>query len=173
MNSDFLNGLKQRRSCRSYLPDQIDSATLDAVLEAGTYAPTGMGKQSPKIVAIQDADTIAELSRLNASVLGKETDPFYGAPTVLVVLADPEIPTYLEDGSLVMGNLLNAASAAGLAGCWIHRAREVFEMPEGKALLRKWGIDERYVGIGNCILGYPAGAPSAPKPRKEDYIVRV
>ena len=137
------------------------------------YAPTGMGRQSPVMVAVQDPDTVRELSRLNARVMGSSTDPFYGAPTVIVVLADPEIGTYREDGSLVMGNLLNAAHAVGLGSCWIHRAREVFDSPEGKALLKKWGVPEKYVGIGNCILGYAAQPAAAPKPRKADYIFRV
>lgn len=168
-----LEDLKSRRSCRAYTAQQISKEELNQVLEAGMYAPTGMGRQSPIMVAVQDPDTVRELSRLNARVMGSSTDPFYGAPTVIVVLADPEIGTYREDGSLVMGNLLNAAHAVGLGSCWIHRAREVFDSPEGKALLKKWGVPEKYVGIGNCILGYAAQPAAAPKPRKADYIFRV
>lgn len=168
-----LEDLKSRRSCRAYTAQQVSKEELDQVLEAGMYAPTGMGRQSPIMVAVQDPDTVRELSRLNARVMGSSTDPFYGAPTVIVVLADPEIGTYREDGSLVMGNLLNAAHAVGLGSCWIHRAREVFDSPEGKALLKKWGVPEKYVGIGNCILGYAAQPAAAPKPRKADYIFRV
>ena len=104
----------------------------------------------------------------------EESDPFYGAPTVLVVLAAKDRPTCVEDGSLVMGNLMNAAYAVGVGSCWIHRAREVFDSPEGKALLKKWGIEGDYVGVGHCILGYPAdGAAPEAKPRKEDYVVYV
>ena len=168
-----LEDLKTRRSCRAYTAQQVSKEELDQVLEAGMYAPTGMGRQSPIMVAVQDPDTVRELSRLNARVMGASTDPFYGAPTVIEVLADPEIGTYREDGSLVMGNLLNAAHAVGLGSCWIHRAREVFDSPEGKALLKKWGVPEKYVGIGNCILGYAAQPAAAPKPRKADYIFRV
>lgn len=168
-----LEDLKSRRSCRAFKAEQVSKEELDQVLEAGMYAPTGMGRQSPVMVAVQDPDTVRELSRLNARVMGSSTDPFYGAPTVIVVLADPEIGTYREDGSLVMGNLLNAAHAVGLGSCWIHRAREVFDSPEGKALLKKWGVPEKYVGIGNCILGYAAQPAAAPKPRKADYIFRV
>ena len=156
------------------MPEQIREEALAAILEAGTYAPTGMGRQSPVIVAVQDPETRNALSRMNAAVMGRDGDPFYGAPTVVVVLADPEIGTYLYDGVLVMGNLMNAAQAVGVDSCYIFRAKEVFETSEGKALLRKWGIPERYVGIGNCILGY--GAPGGKKeaaPRKENYIVRV
>lgn len=171
---ETLRDLKERRSCRAYLPEQIREEALAAILEAGTYAPTGMGRQSPVIVAVQDPETRNALSRMNAAVMGRDGDPFYGAPTVVVVLADPEIGTYLYDGVLVMGNLMNAAQAVGVDSCYIFRAKEVFETAEGKALLRKWGIPGRYVGIGNCILGY--GAPGGKKeaaPRKENYIVRV
>lgn len=171
---ETLRDLKERRSCRAYLPEQIREEALAAILEAGTYAPTGMGRQSPVIVAVQDPETRNALSRMNAAVMGRDGDPFYGAPTVVVVLADPEIGTYLYDGVLVMGNLMNAAQAVGVDSCYIFRAKEVFETAEGKALLRKWGIPERYVGIGNCILGY--GAPGGKReaaPRKENYIVRV
>ena len=118
------------------------------MVEAGTYAPTGMGKQSPIIVAITDKTVRDRISKLNADIAGTESDPFYGAPVVLVVLADRNCPTYIYDGSLVMGNLLNAAHAAGLGSCWIHRAKEVFDTEEGKALLRQWGIDGDYEGIG-------------------------
>ena len=168
-----LDDLKSRRSCRAYTPQRVPEAVLNEILEAGLYAPTGMGRQSPIMVAVQDADMVRLLSQLNARVMGTDSDPFYGAGTVIIVLADPEIGTYREDGSLVMGNLLNAAHALGLGSCWIHRAREVFDRPEGKALLKKWGVPERYVGIGNCILGYAAQPPAAPKPRKADYIYRV
>lgn len=171
---ETLRDLKERRSCRAYLPEQIREEALAAILEAGTYAPTGMGRQSPVIVAVQDPETRNALSQMNAAVMGRDGDPFYGAPTVVVVLADPEIGTYLYDGVLVMGNLMNAAQAVGVDSCYIFRAKEVFETAEGKALLRKWGIPERYVGIGNCILGYGApGGKQEAAPRKENYIVRV
>ena len=169
-----LQDLKTRRSIRAYRPEQIKEEELQKILEAGTYAPTGMGKQSPRIVVVQDRETRDLLSKLNAAVMGTDSDPFYGAPTVLVVLADRERPTCVEDGSLVMGNLMNAAHAVGVGSCWIHRAREVFDSGEGRALLKKWGIEGDYVGVGHCILGYPAdGAVPEAKPRKEDYIVYV
>ena len=171
---ETLIDLKERRSCRAYQPKQIGEEELNAILEAGTYAPTGMGRQSPVIVAVQDPETRNALSRMNAAVMGRDGDPFYGAPTVVVVLADPEIGTYLYDGVLVMGNLMNAAQAVGVDSCYIFRAKEIFETAEGKALLRKWGIPERYVGIGNCILGYGAeGGTKEAAPRKANYIVRV
>lgn len=168
---EVLEALKNRRSVRRYKPELIRDEELKAVLEAGSYAPTGMGMQSPKIVVVQEPELIKKLSRMNAAVMGTDSDPFYGAPTVLVVLADPERPTCVEDGSLVMGNLMNAAYAVGLGSCWIHRARQVFASPEGKELLRQWGIPERYVGVGHCILGYADGDLPTAKPRKDDYIV--
>ena len=146
---------------------------VNAILEAGTYAATGMGKQSPVIVVVQKPELIAKLSKMNAAVMGTTSDPFYGAPTVLIVLADPERGTYVEDGSLVMGNLMLAAHAVGVDSCWIHRAKEEFASPEGKALLKEWGLSENYVGIGHCILGYRDCEYPEAKERKADYIVRV
>ena len=168
--NEVLKSLKERRSCRKFLPQQVRQQDLEAILEAGTYAPTGMNRQAPVIVAIQNPETLAQVSRLNAAVMGSDTDPFYGAPTVLVVLADPQVRTWLHDGALVMGNLLNAAHAIGLGSCWIDRAEPVFETEEGKALMKKWGVPEGYVGVGNCILGHTDVTPE-PKPRKEGYII--
>lgn len=165
-----LECLETRRSVRKYQKRQVERPVLEQVLQAGTWAPTGMNRQSPVIVAVQKPETIAELSRLNAAVMGTAGDPFYGAPTVLVVLADPAVHTCVEDGSLVLGNLMNAAHALGLGSCWVHRAREVFASPEGRALLRTWGVPENYIGIGHCILGYAAEPLPEPKPRKKGYI---
>ena len=171
--NETLKTLKTRRSVRAYLPEQIKEEELQQILEAGEYAPTGMGAQSPVMVAVQDPETIRLLSRLNAAVMGNSGDPFYGAPTVIVVLADRNRGTCVEDGSLVMGNLMNAAASLGVASCWIHRAREVFESAEGKALLEKWGLSQDYIGVGNCILGYAAGPVPEAKPRKDNYVIRV
>lgn len=168
-----LETLKTRRSIRAYTDQVPDRALLDKVIEAGTFAPTGMGKQSPIIIAVTNKEMRDSLSRMNARIMGSDNDPFYGAPVVLVVLANREIGTYLYDGSLVMGNLLNAAHAVGLGGCWIHRAKQVFDTPEGKALLAEWGVEGDYEGIGNCILGYPAQELPTPKPRKENYVYWV
>lgn len=171
--NEVICALKERRSVRAYRPEQISEDDLAQILEAGTYAPSGMGAQSAIMVVVQDPETIARLSKLNAAVMGANTDPFYGAPTVIVVLANQDRGTWLEDGSLVMGNLMNAAHSLGLGSCWIHRAREVFASDEGQALLRQWGIQGNYAGVGHCILGYPAGPLPEAKPRKEHAIYRV
>jgi nitroreductase len=175
MGKSTLDDLKTRRSVRGYKPEQIKDADLEAILEAGTYAPTGMGAQAAVIVVVQNKAVRDQLEDLNARVLkDPKAKPFYGAPTVLAVLADKSKVTPLEDGSLVLGNLQNAAWALGIDSCWIARAREVFEFAEGRELLKSWGLDSSgYVGIGFCVLGYAAGPRPAPKPRKPDYIIRV
>ena len=171
--NDTLKTLTERRSVRSYKPDQIPEDVLEQILRAGEYAPSGMGMQSAVMVVVQDPDTIRTLSRINASIMGNDGDPFYGAPTVVVVLADCKRGTCVEDGSLVMGNLMNAAFSLGVDSCWIHRARETYVTPEGKALLKKWGLSEDYIGIGNCILGYSDQHLPQPKPRKDGYVIRA
>ena len=168
--NNALEVLKTRRAIRAYQDKMPERELIAQIVEAGTYAPTGMGRQSPVIVAVTNREIRNRLSRLNAGIMGNDSDPFYGAPVVLVVLADKQCPTYLYDGTLVMGNLMNAAHAVGLGSCWIHRAKEVFETPEGKALLREWGIEDEYEGIGNCIIGYSAQEAPQPKPRKPDYV---
>lgn len=169
-----LENLLTRRSIRNYGAAQITEAELDAVLEAGTYAPTAMGRQSPLIVAVQNSEDLSVLSRLNAEIWGRrDIDPFYGAPTAVAVFADGANRNGIQDASLVLGNLMNAAHAIGLGSCWINRAKETFERPEGRTLMKKWGIDGDWVGVGYCILGYGEGKPSAPKPRKSDYIIKI
>ena len=172
--NEALRVLKERRSIRRYRLEQITDEELNAVLEAGTWAACGKGIQHCVMVVVQDRDTIAYMSRLNAEIQGNPgTDPFYGAPTVVVVLGDGAQANWLQDGSLVMGNLMTAAAAVGLGSCWINRAMELFDRPEGKELLKKWGLPETYRGIGNCILGYADGDAPAPKPRKDGWIVRA
>ena len=168
----MLENLKNRRSIRKYKPEQISDAQLDAILEAGLYAASGMNTQNSIMVAVRDKEIRDQLSRMNAAVMGTDKDPFYGAPCVVVVLVEPERYTAVEDGSLVMGNLMQAAYDIGLGSCWIHRARQMFESDEGKALLRKWGLREDLIGVGNCILGYADEDP-APKPRREGRIIKV
>lgn len=172
--NETIKTLKERRSIRKYQSRQLSQESLDAILECGTYAPSGMGAQSAVMVVVQDQETLAHLSALNAEIMGKPgTDPFYSAPTCVVVLADGTKPTAVPDGSLVMGNLMLAAWSLGIGSCWINRARELFERPEGKALLEKWGLPETCVGVGHCVLGYMDGDIPQARPRKENYIVRV
>ena len=172
MNESIKNMI-ERRSVRGYKPDMIPKEDLDLILEAGTYAATGMGMQSPVIVAVTDKATRDQLSKMNADVMGTDTDPFYGAPVVLVVLADKNRPTHIYDGSLVMGNLMLEAEAQGIGSCWIHRAKEEFESEEGKEILKSLGIEGDYEGIGHCVLGFADGPAPKAAPRKDSYVYYV
>lgn len=173
ITNETLNTIHTRRSCRAYTAQQVEPDKLDAVIDAGLWAASGMGRQSQVIAAVQDKDAIAKLSAINASIMGISGDPFYGAPTVLVVLARREVPTAVEDGSLTMGSMMLAAESIGLASCWIHRAKEMFDSPRGKELLKEWGLDpEIYYGVGNCILGYAAPGGTRPAAdRKEGRVL--
>ncbi len=171
--SEVINNMKTRRSIRKYKPDMIPEDVLNRIIEAGTYAATGMGKQSPIIIAVTNKEIRDKFSKMNAEIMGVDSDPFYGAPVVLIVLADKARPTYVYDGSLVMGNLMLAAHAEGIGSCWIHRAKEEFESAEGKAFLKSLGIEGEYEGIGHCVLGYTDGEEPKAMPRKENYVYCV
>lgn len=172
--NETITTLMTRRSVRGYNPDKMPTEdVVKEIVEAGEYAPTGRGMQSPRIIVVTNKAVRNRLSQLNAEVMGTKSDPFYGAPVILVVLADRNRPTYLYDGSLVMGNLMNAAHSLGVDSCWIHRAKEVFDSPEGKSLLAEWGIEGDYEGIGHVALGYANVEPSEPKLRKADYSLWV
>lgn len=171
---ELYEGLLTRRSVRSFKPDAVPQEQLEKIAEAGLYAASGMGRQATKIVVITDWVLRDRLSHDNAVVMGREEiDPFYGAPAVLLVLADKKVPTAVYDGSLVMGNLMLAAHALGLGSCWIHRAKEEFESEEGKAILRELGIEGDWEGIGHCVVGYPAEPPKAPAARRPERIIRA
>ena len=171
--SDVLETIKSRRSIRKYKCDMVPQDKLGKIIEAGTYAATGMGKQSPIIIAVTNKELRDKLSAMNAKVMGVNSDPFYGAPVVLIVLADKSRPTYVYDGSLVMGNLMLEAEAQGIGSCWIHRAKEEFESEEGKELLKSLGIEGDYEGIGHCVLGYADGPTPKAAPRKDSYVYYV
>ena len=175
--NEMLENLKARRSIRAYLPKPVEKEKLSSVLEAGTYAPSAMGRQSVTLVAVEDREIRDYLERENAKIIGKpDSKPFYGAPVVVVTLTDPEATNAVNgqrDGALAMGNMMNAAWSLGLGSCWINRAQEFFDKPEGKALLQKWGLPERLQGVGFCILGYMDGEAPTAKPRKENGIFRV
>lgn len=173
--NEVLNAIRTRRSCRNFKPDMVPQEIIDQICEAGTYAATGMNRQSPLIVVIKDKAVRDRLSEINAGIMGKENfDPFYGAPVVLLVLADANIPTCQYDGTLVMGNLMLAAHTLGIGSCWIHRAKEEMLMDEIKELLReKLGIEGDYTGIGHCVIGYAADEPREAPPRKENYVLQI
>lgn len=172
--NETIQTLLNRRSIRSYTSQQIAEEDLQLILKAGEYAASGMGLQPVTMVVVQDKETIAQLTAMNAAIMGTDQDPMYGAPTIIVVLTDPEKSANAwSDGCLVMGNLMNAAASLGLGSCWINRAKEEFESPEGKALLKKWGLPQHLVGVGHCIVGYAAQPAKPAKPRKADFIKYV
>lgn len=162
--------LLTRRSVKKYKPDMVPEDVIERICKAGVNAPTGQNLQSPIILAVTNKDLRDRLSAMNAKILGKDIDPFYGAPVVLVVLADRTVRTHIYDGSLVMGNLMLAARAEGFGSCWIHRAREEFDSEEGRQILKELGIEGDYEGIGHCVLGYPDCEVPAAKAHKSDYV---
>lgn len=173
--NDTLKVLEERRSCRNFKPDMITEDELQQILRAGTYAATGMGKQSPIIIVVTKKELRDQFAEENRKIMGapEGVDPFYGAPVILVVLANKAIPTHVYDGSLVMGNLMNAAESLGVANIWIHRAKEEFESDFGKKILADLGIEGEYEGIGHCALGYAAEPAKKAAPRKEDYVYYI
>ena len=152
--NETIKTLSDRRSIRSYSDKAVSKEIIDEILRAGLYAPTGRNSRDTLFLVVTNKELRDKLSALNAAVMGADSDPFYGAQTLIVVFADSTRHTYIEDGSLAMGNLMNAAFSLGVDSCWIHRAREVFESDEGRVIARSLGIPDNYVGIGNCILGY-------------------
>ena len=171
--SELLKKMQERRSVRSFKPDMVPKELIEQVIQAGTYAATGKNHQSPIIIAVTNKELRDKLSAMNAEIMGAQMDPFYGAPVVLIVLAEKAWPTHVYDGSLVMGNLMLAAHELGLGSCWIHRAKEEFERPEGQEILKSLGITEEYEGIGHCVLGYVEGEYPAAKPRKENWVYYI
>ncbi len=170
--NDTLKVLESRRSCRNFKSDMVKEDDLKAIIKAGTYAATGMGKQSPIIIAVTDKELRDRISEENRKIggWGEGFDPFYNAPVILIVLADKSVPTHVYDGSLVMGNLMLAAESLGVANIWIHRAKEEFESDFGKDILKNLGIEGDYEGIGHCALGYAAEPAKEAAPRKENYV---
>lgn len=174
MNEVFQNMLT-RVSVKKYKPDEVKREWIEKIVEAGIAAPSGKNWQAPIVLAITNKTWRDKLSQINAKIMGMSDgfDPFYGAPVVLVVLADKSRNTYLYDGSLVMENMLLATHSLGLGGCWIHRAKETFETEEGKALLKSIGLEGDYEGIGNCVIGYPDGELPNVKPRAKNRIYYI
>lgn len=173
MTNEVLTTIKTRRSIRAYRPDTVPEALLDEVLEAGTYAPTGGGRQSPVIIAVTSPEYRKKIAELNAAVMGSDADPYYGAPAVILVLAEGNIDTFVEDGSCVLENMMIAAASLGLGSVWVHREREIFDSREGKELLRRWNLPETLRGVGSIAIGYPAGLAGEAARRKDNYVIRV
>lgn len=169
MKQEFLELIKTRRSCRKYKAEQISDDDLNAILEAGTYAPTGKGSQDPFIVAVQNKDDLDKLTAMNAAVMGVTTNPYYDAPTYILVFASESNKNAVQDGSCVLENMMLAAHALGLGSCWINRERQMFETEEGKKLMAKWGLPEGLIGIGALSVGYIDGSLRPAKARKEGY----
>ena len=172
---ETIKAIKTRRAIRKFKADQVDSGLLDIVLEAGTYSPTGKGLQSPQIVVVQDEETKAKLRRMNAAIWGKgeDVDPYFGAPTIILVLAPSDVTTWIEDASCVLTCMMLAAHDIGLASVWIHRERQMFQSAEGKELLEKWGLPDSLEGVGSIALGYSAVDLPQAAPRREGYILKV
>ena len=168
-----INDILTRRSVKKYKSAPVPQEIIDKIINAGLYAANGMGAQSPIIIQVTNKEMRDKLSKMNADVMGANTDPFYGAPAVLVVLADKNRPTAVYDGSLVMGNLMLAAHALRIGSCWIHRAKEEFESEDGKEILKSLGIEGEYVGIGHCILGYADGEPKPQAERKPGRVFKI
>ncbi|MCD8295488.1 MAG: nitroreductase family protein [Clostridia bacterium] len=173
--NEAIQNMLTRRSCRNFDPSRVISdEDLELILQAGMYAPTGGGHQSPIMVVVQKPETIKKLSQMNANIIGNPArDPFYGATTVIVVLAEKGWISAVEDGALIMGNLMNAAHSLGIGSCWVHRAKEEFDSDEGKALLKEWGIKGEYRGVGHCVLGYALTPEKPAIPRKANYVTYV
>ena len=173
--NEIIKAMEERRSIRKFKPDMPAKADLQQIIEAGLYAANGMGKQATITIAVTNKKLRDRLSAINAKIGGwKEGfDPFYGAPVVRVVLADKSMPTYIYDGTLVMGNLMLEAHALGVDSCWIHRAKEEFESEEGREILKSLGIEGDYEGIGHCILGYVDGEEPQCHPRKDNWVYRA
>lgn len=172
MNAE-LQALKERRSVRKYKADMVPQELIDKVIDAGLYAASGHGTQEVIIVAVTNKEVRDKLAKMNREILGTNSDSFYGAPVVLVVLGPKSNKLTPYDGSLVMGNLMQAAHAVGLGSCWINRAKEEFASEEGKQLLKEWGIEGEYEGVGHCILGYTDGPVPQAAPRKANRVFYV
>ncbi|MGI6230185.1 MAG: nitroreductase [Tractidigestivibacter sp.] len=172
--NEVLQAIRERRCVRKFSDKPVPRELIEKVVEAGLWAPSGMGRQSSIVLAVTDSKVRNRLAEANRKVMGapEGTDPFYGAPVVLVVLADANCPTAVEDGSVTLENMLLAAHSLGLGGCWIHRARQEFEQPEFKELLVKLGVKGDYIGVGHCILGWPDQVPEV-KPRRDGRVFWV
>lgn len=166
---NFLELIKTRRSCRHYTAEQVTDADLASILEAGSYAPTGHGSQDPQIIAVQNPDLMSRLARLNAQIMGVDSNPYYDAPTYLLVFASKDNANAFQDGTCVLENMMLAAHALGLGTCWINREYQMFQTPEGQQLMKEMGVASDRIGIGALSLGHPSREPRPAAPRKADW----
>ena len=173
MDNEVLKNIRERRSIRSYKKDPVDENLLDAVLEAGTWAPSAMDRQPSTIVCVTDKEDRDRLSRMNAEIMGTDRDPYYGAPVIILVLGERSVSTYIQDGSLVLENMMLAAHSLSLGSCWINREAEMFDSEEGKELLEKWNLPTTLEGVGALALGYVDGDVPKARERKQNYIVKI
>ena len=169
MDNDVLKAIRERRSIRRFKPEQVTDEELKTILEAGTWAPTGHGSQDPWIVAVQNEALRKRLTQLNAQIMGVSSDPYYGAPNLVLVFASKDNENNYRDGSLVLGNMMLAAHSIGLASCWINREDKMFETTEGKQIMKELNLPDGLMGVGALSLGYAASQPHTVKPRKEEY----
>ena len=165
---NVIEAIKTRRSIRKYKDEVPSKELLQQVIDAAIWTPTAANRQPVIVLAVTNKELRDRLSAMNAAVMGREGDPFYGAPAVLIVLADLQNANRVYDGSLTAGSLMLAAKELGLGTCWIHRAKQMFETEEGKAILKDLGVEGEYEGIANVIIGYADEEP-APKDRKGNF----
>ena len=173
--NEVIKAMKERRSIRKFKAEMPPKADLEQIVEAGLYAANGRGRQAVITIAVTDKELRDKLSEVNNEIMGgpEGNDPFYGAPAILIVLANKEVPTAPYDGSLVMGNLMLAAHSLGLGSIWIHRAKEEFEMSEYQKLLKDLGIEGEWEGIGHCAVGYIDGENPAAASRNDGRVFWV
>lgn len=168
--------IKERRSIKKYKADvMVSEELINQVIEAGLYAASGRGKQSPVIIAVTNKELRDKIAKKNRQIGGfpENVDPFYGAPVILMVIADKEIGTAVYDGSLALGNMMLMAHELGLGSCWIHRAKEEFEDDFGKEILKELGISGDYIGVGHLALGYADMEPLPIPERKENRVYYI
>lgn len=173
--NEVLKALKERRSIRHFKKQIPSKEEIDQITEAGLYAPNGKGMQAVISIVITNPELIERFKVVNTQIGGypEGTDPFYGAPVIIVVLSRKDNPNKQYDGALVMGNMMLAAHALGLGSIWINRARQEFEMDEFKQILKDLEIEGEWEGVGHCAIGYIDGEVPKAAPRKENRIYHI
>jgi len=170
--NEIIKAMEERRSIRKFKPEMPPMSQIEQIVEAGLYAANARGKQATITVAVTNKSLRDKLAKINCRIGGWDEgfDPFYGAPVILIVLADKNWSIRVYDGSLVLGNMMLAAHSLGLGSIWIHRAKEEFELPEYKQLLKELGVEGEWEGIGHCAVGYIDGELPQAAPRKDGRV---